>query len=247
MKKIITTTIAAGLVASSAMAVDVTFDLASAYVFRGVTLSDKASFQPGIEASGFGLPEEYGGVTFGAWGAYDLDDSYTGAQSSTFQETDWYVSYSFPTFVEGLDLSVGYCEYAYGAGSSDEELSFGAGYSLAGVALAATYYQGVGGAISTSAYVELGAGYDIEVTEDLAISLGARMGYAAPDGGDSGFSDYDLSVGTGYPLGDVWSVSASLAYIGQIDDDVLGDADKTTGTLGYDVSFLGMIGLAASF
>lgn len=247
MKKIIITSITAGLVASSALAVDVTLDLASAYVFRGVTLSDKASFQPGIEASGFGLAEEYGSVAFGAWAAYDLDDSYTGAMSSTFQETDWYVSYGLPTFVDGLDLSIGYCEYSYGAGSSDEELSFGAGYSIAGVGLGATYYQGVGGAISTSAYFELAAGYDLEVTEDLAVSLGARVGYADPDGGESGFSDYDLSAAVSYPLTDVWSIGASATYIGQIDDDVLGDADKATGTLGYDVDFVGMLSLAASF
>lgn len=251
MKKIITTTIATGLVATSALAVDVTLDLASAYVFRGVTLSDEASFQPGIETSGFGLPEEYGGVTFGAWGAYDLDDSYTGASSSTFQETDWYVSYSLPAFVDGLDLFVGYCEYSYGAGSSDEEFNIGAGYAIAGVGLGATYYQGVGGAISTSAYYEFAAGYDLEVTEELVVSLGARLGYADPDGGESGFSDYDLSAGISYPLGDVWSIGASATYIGQIDDDVLADetlsSDPVNGSLGYDVDFVGMLSLAASF
>ncbi|MDZ8118948.1 hypothetical protein [Pontiella agarivorans] len=247
MKKIIIASLAVGLAASSALAVDVTLDLASAYVFRGVTLSDKASFQPGIEVSGFGLAEEYGSVAFGAWAAYDLDDSYTGASSSTFQETDWYVSYGLPTFVEGLDLSLGYCEYAYGAGSSDEELSIGAGYTIAGVGLGATYYQGVGGAISTSAYYELAAGYDLDVTEELVVSLGARVGYADPDGGEAGFSDYDLSAAVSYPLTDVWSIGASATYIGQIDDDVLGDAVEATGTLGYDVDFVGMLSLAASF
>ena len=75
MKKIITTTIAAGLVGSVATAgVDVTMDLASAYVFRGITFNDGVVFQPGIEASGLGLPEAYGAVAVGAWANYDIDD-----------------------------------------------------------------------------------------------------------------------------------------------------------------------------
>ena len=244
MKKIITTTIAAGLISSVASAeVSVTMDFASAYVFRGVTLNDGAVFQPGIEASGFGLAEEYGAVSAGAWGNYDFGDyAPAGAVSSTFQETDWYAAYSLPTFVEGLDLSVGYCEYTYGAGSSDEEFSIGAGYEIVGVALGLTYYQGVGGAISTSAYTELSLGYGHEFSDELSAEVGARFGFASPDGGKSGFSDYDLSAAVGYALSEKWSVGASIAYIGQGDDKVL--ADSTATSAGYDVDFVGVIGLA---
>lgn len=237
MKKIITTTIASGLIASVAAAdVSVTMDFASAYVFRGVTLSEGASFQPGIEVSGFGLAEEYGAVAVGAWGALDLEDS----NSSSFQETDWYASYSLPTIIDGLDISVGYTEYMYAAGESDKEASIGLGYSIAGIALGAGYYQGIGGLIGSSAYADFSAGYDIEATEELVVSLAGRVGYADPDGGKSGFSDYDLSVGASYALGDVWSAGASIAYIGQIDDEVLDDD-------AYDVDVLGMLSLGASF
>ena len=106
MKKIITTTIAAGMVAAVASAeVSVTTDFASAYVFRGVTLNDGVVIQPGIEASGLGMPEQYGSVAVGAWGNYDLDDyAPAGAVGSSFQETDWYGSFSLPEFVEGLDV-----------------------------------------------------------------------------------------------------------------------------------------------
>ncbi|HSR87586.1 MAG TPA: hypothetical protein VLL07_01425, partial [Pontiella sp.] len=122
MKKTITTMIAAGLVASVATAsVDVTLDLASAYVFRGVTFNDGAVFQPGIEASGLGLPEEYGAVAVGAWANYDIDDYGDTLESSEFSEVDWYLSYSLPTFVEGLDLFVGYTEYTYPAAGVDED------------------------------------------------------------------------------------------------------------------------------
>ena len=139
MKKIITTTIAAGLIAGAASAeVSSTFDFASAYVFRGVTFNDGLVFQPGLEATGFGLPEAYGSFTMGAWANMDLNEYLPTRATSEFSEIDLYFSYSLPTFVEGLDLYVGLTEYTYEAtiGSLNEkELNFGAGYELAGFAL----------------------------------------------------------------------------------------------------------------
>jgi uncharacterized protein (TIGR02001 family) len=223
--------VAAAVVGVASAEVSVTMDLASAYVYRGVTFLDGASFQPGIEVSGFGLNEAYGSVAAGIWGSMDLE----GANSSTFQETDYYVSYSLP--IEAIDISIGYCEYSYAAGSSDKEMSIGLGYDLAGLGLFATYYQGIGGGIGSSIYAEFGVGYDFEVTETLSMSAGARVGYADEDGGDSGFHDYDLSLGLGYALSEKWSLGASLVYIGQIDDAVLTDAE-------YDVDFVGIIGLS---
>lgn len=239
MKKIITTTLTAGLVATSTLAeVGVTMDFASAYVFRGVTLLDGASFQPGIEASGLGLPEAYGSVAVGIWGSADLE----GDNEDTFQETDYYVSYSLP--IETVDVSVGYTEYAYAAGSSDKEVSLGLGYDLSGVGISAAIYRGVGGGIGSTIYAELGIGYDIEVSEELGISLGARVGFVEPEEGDGGFNDYDLSIGASYALNDVWSLGLSGTYIGQGDDEILADVDD--GGL-YDVSFVGMLSLGASF
>ena len=243
MKKIITATLAAGLIIGMASAqTSVTLDFASAYVFRGATLLDGASFQPGIETSGFGLPEEYGSVTAGIWGSADLDND--NGNSSTFQETDYYASYTLP--IDAVELYIGYTEYAYAAGSSDKEFNIGLGYDLMGVALSATYYQGVGGGIGSSIYAEFGAGYDIEVSEDLVVSLGGRVAYAdrsnntgywGSSADESGFSDYDLSIGAGYALSEKWSAGLSGTYIGQIDDDVLDDD-------AYDVEFVGMFSLA---
>ena len=243
MKKMITATIAAGLIVGMASAqTSVTLDFASAYVFRGVTLLDGASFQPGIETSGFGLPEEYGSVTAGIWGSADLDDD--NGTSSTFQETDYYASYSLP--IEALDVSIGYTEYAYAAGSSDKEFSIGLGYDLAGVGLSAAFYQGVGGGIGSSIYAEFGAGYDLEVSTNLVVSLSGRVAYAdrsdntdywGTSADESGFSDYDLGIAAGYALSETWSAGLSGTYIGQIDDDVLDDD-------AYDVEFVGMFSLA---
>ncbi|VGO19882.1 hypothetical protein SCARR_01942 [Pontiella sulfatireligans] len=268
MKKIITTTLAAGMAAALAstvsaeektavvveeeagMSVSVTMDFASAYVFRGVTFNDGFVIQPGIEAGGFGLPEEYGAVSVGAWANYDVDDYDGNLASSEASEIDWYASYSLPTLIDGLDLFVGYCDYTYpnAEGTSDKEANVGLGFDIAGIALGATAYYGIGGAVSGSAYYEFSAGYDLEITEEFAASLGARMAYADPDSGDDGFSDYDIGLGLSYVLSDVWSVGASVTYIGQMDDDVLPDEDLNgTGDFGYDTEVVGMLSLAASF
>jgi len=244
MKKIIAVTMAAGLAASVASAgVSTTFDFASAYVFRGVTYNDGAVFQPGIEADGLGLPEEYGSVVVGAWANYDIDDYGGTLNSSEFSEVDWYGSYSLPSLVDGLDLFLGYTEYTYpGAlGGADKEGNIGAGYEVAGVALGATVYFNVGGG-DKYYYYEFTAGYDMELTEELGASLGASAAYLDQENADSGFADGSLSAGLSYALSDVWSAGLSGAYIAQLDDKILPD-----GMGAYDVDFVGMLSLGASF
>ena len=245
MKKIIAVTMAAGLVASAASAgVGVTADFASAYVFRGVTFNDGAVFQPGIEADGLGLPEEYGSVVVGAWGNYDIDDYGGTLASSQFSEIDMYASYSLPTIVSNLDLFVGYCEYTYpgAAGGADKEANIGAGYEIAGIGLGYTLYWNIGGGgMDAYSYHEFSVGYGMDFTDELSGEVGARAGFVDYDT-ESGFSDYDISGAVSYALSDVWSVGASLAYIGQGDEDVLPD-----GQYAYDVDFVGMLSLAAGF
>jgi uncharacterized protein (TIGR02001 family) len=249
MKKIITTTIAAGLVAGVAMAeVSTTFDLASAYVFRGVTLNDGAVFQPGIEASGFGMPEEYGGFAFGAWANYDIDNYNDNQPGSTVTETDWYASYSLPSFVDSLDLFVGYTEYMYGGGDRDEEINLGASYEIAGVGLGLTLYKGVGGLIGDQLYVEATAGYGMDFTEELSGSVFGSIGFMNYDQAvansvapslEDGFHNYSIGADIGYALSEKWSAGASVTYIGQGDDAVLPE-----GVFGYDADVVGMIGVA---
>ena len=174
MKKIITAAIATGLAASVAMAADVTLDFASAYVFRGVTFNDEAVFQPGIEASGMGVPEEYGSVTVGAWGNYDIGDYDDNLESSEFSEVDWYFSYSLPALVEDLDIFVGYCEYTYpnAEGGADKEANAGLGYAIGGLGLGATVYWNIGGGgIDGYIYYEFAAEYGFDITEELSASI----------------------------------------------------------------------------
>ncbi len=251
MKKIIATTMAAGLVATVASAeVGVSLDFASAYVYRGVTYNDGLVFQPGIEASGLGLPEEYGAVAVGAWGNMDLDDYDKTLNSSDFSEIDMYLAYSLPTIISNLDISVGYTDYTYPnlLGTSWKEASVGASTELAGIGLGVTYYYGVGGDLAGSSYLEFTAGYGFDLSDELSASVDASAAYADYDtdsfGGESGFSDYSIGGSLSYVLNDVWSAGASLTYIGQGDDKVLPDGMYATG---YDVDVVGMLSLAAGF
>ncbi len=246
MKKMIITTMAAGLVAAVASAeVGVTMDFASAYVFRGTTFNDGAVIQPGIEAAGLGLPEEFGSASVGVWGNIDVDDPYDGGQqTSQFSEVDWYGSYSLPAMVDGLDLSVGYCEYTYplNGGSADKEVSVGAGYEIAGVSLGATVYKLIGGAFVGDTWYEVGAGYSLDIADALSAGVSADARFVDSVTGETGFNDYTVGADVSYALSEVWGIGASVTYIGQGDDDVLPDANGA-----YDVDVVGMLSLAASF
>jgi len=122
MKKI-TCIVLMTVMAAYAMAeAEVTVDVASAYVFRGVTFNDSAVLQPGLSASG--LP-----VDLSVWGNLDLADyDDAGLESGQFTEIDLAASYDIPLKLDPLGLSVGYTEYVYPSvgGDADREVSAGA-------------------------------------------------------------------------------------------------------------------------
>jgi len=244
MKKMMTAMVAVALLvapaAFAAAEVSVTLDAASAYVFRGVTFNDGPVLQPGLEVA---LPS---GLVLGAWGNIDIDDYDGSLVENQFSEIDIYGSYALP--VELLDVSIGYTEYTYpGAeGDADREVGVSFGTALEMVELGLGIYYGLDGGIEKSLYVELSAGTSLELAEGVGLDLGATVGYADPDEGESGFADYSVSAGLGYGV-----VGASVAYIGQIDDEVLADVVMPTEEIefsnGYDVEVVGMLSLALAY
>ncbi len=204
-------------------------DVASAYVFRGTTFNDGLNLQPGMEVGGLG------GLSVGVWGVLDLDDYDGAVVENQFEEVDLYASYALP--VEILDLSVGYTEYLYpsAGGDADREVGLSIGKSVGPVALAADLYYGLDGAIEKQFYSELSAGTEFDIG-CIGAELGAMVAFVDPDEGESGFSHFSLSAGLGYG-----AFGASVAYIGQIDDDVLVDVEDGGG---YDVEVVGMLSAA---
>jgi hypothetical protein len=232
MKKFIMMTAAVGLVASSAIA-DATLDvdIATAHVFRGATLVDDLVVQPAVELNGFGMPEEYGVIALGVWGStapFDNDTNY-----DSIYQTQWYLNYALPKFTENLDLYIQFKQYQYSNGPNDEkEFSFGAAYDLGGFVLGASAYFMTDDRnllTENQKYFDFFADYALEINEKSDVSFGALIGLMFQGDGnsdaglDDGFNQFELDATYTYALGEMWNLGASLAYIGQLDSNVLPD------------------------
>ncbi|MFH1006120.1 MAG: TorF family putative porin [Candidatus Latescibacterota bacterium] len=221
------------IVSLEAAEVSTSLDMTSAYVFRGVTFNDGLAAQPGIEMSGFPIP-----VTVGVWGNLDLGNYGDALEEGQFSEIDLYGSADIPLPIDWLGLSVGYTEYTYpsGGGKADRELNLTGelGFELS-PSLSVNY--GLGGAIRNALYLELGLGHEIEWSPCVSVGIDAALGYVNPDEGDGGISHYALIAGLSYRF-----LSASLTYIGQVDDQVLPD-----GIGSYDANVIGTIGVSYGF
>lgn len=223
---------AVALASPAARAAEATvgLDVASAYVFRGITLSDEVSIQPSLEVAG--LP-----VTLGVWADFD-------AEAEGMIETDFYASYGLP--VEGVDASVGYTEYAYGAGAAEREVSLSAGIEAPLAPTVGLYYM-VDSDFTTKEqfYADLSVGHDLELAEGIGLNLGAAVSYVVQGEGstaDDGFNHYEASATLSYKI-----ASLGVKYIGQIDDEVLTDADPVAGAAGYDEDVVVTAGISHSF
>ncbi len=211
--------------------VEITGDFASSYVFRGATLNDGAVFQPGVAVSG--LP-----ISLGVWGNLDISDYDDTLESGEFSELDLVASYGIP--VEMIDLEVGYSEYTYpqGGGDADREAYVSVGKDVL-LAPSAAVYFGIDGGIAEDIYVELELGHTFEIRDVVQLDLCIAFGYLDPSEGESGFSHVDVSADVSYSI-----FSAGVTYVGQIDDEVLVDAEDGGS---YDVEVVGTIGVAYSF
>lgn len=208
-------------------------DVASAYVFRGVTFNDGMVAQPWMDATtSFGL-------NFGVWGNFDIDDYDGSLEKNQFSEIDIYVGWG-TTVGEILDLGIAYCEYTYPmyGGNADRELSVAAGLPLGPIELDFTAYFGVDGGIKNKIYLEAVADYSVDI-EEFTAGLFASTGYLIDNnsGGESGFNDYSIAASIGWKI-----INASLKYIGQGDDKVLPEEQY-----GYDVELVGMVSVGYNF
>ncbi len=233
--KVVSGMVAVGMMAASAVygaEATLSLDVASAYVFRGVTFNDGAVLQPGVKVGGLG------GLTIGVWGNLDLDDYGGALEKGELSEIDIYASYALPCTL--FDLSVGYTEYTYpmGGGNADREVGLSVGKSVGPVDLAAVLYYGIDGGIEKSLYAELSAGTGFELG-CIGVEFGAAVGYVDPDKGKRGFSHVTASAGLSYG-----PIAANVTYVSQMDDDVLPDVQDGGG---YDVDVVGKLSLVFSF
>lgn len=206
-------------------------EIASAYVFRGVTLNDGPVLQPSIEISG--MP-----VTFGVWGNFNLSDYEGNAAENEFSEIDLYGSFDIPLGLDPFGLSAGYTEYAYPGGSADADreiwLSAAADVLLRPFA---TLFYGLDGAIARGFYAECGIGHSFTLPAGVSLNIRTSLAFSSPDEGPDGFSHWTAGAVLGWKI-----LSAGITCIEQIDDEVLPDGKQA-----YDADIVATVGISHTF
>ncbi len=227
---VLSLTVVSGLMAAE---VNVSLDLASSYVFRGSTLNEGFVLQPGMEMSG--LP-----FSIGVWGNFDLDNYDNTLSDGEFSEIDLYASYDIPLGLDPLGLALGYTEYTYPSVGGDADREVNVGFSLDTVLSPSVVVSvGVGGEIKQIVYVEASVTHAVEFGDEAAVGISAAVGHVADRDAEDGFSHYEVGVSAS-----LYCVSASVTYIGQIDEDVLPDVDAGGS---YDMDVVGILGVSYGF
>jgi hypothetical protein len=199
----------------------VDLDLFSSYVWRGLTLTNKAVAQP---AAWVNFPAGAASITVGGWSSIDLgqyddidnDISESGGTSAfNFAEFDPYAEVSFPagkaTITGG---ATGYI-YPNDAGLTSDantlEIYGKLGFDVPLSPELSVYYDvdKIKGA-----YIEAGLSHSLAASEKVSIDLGATAGFSAGQGqpddltsdesfnfADDGFTHLDLSAGVPFSAG----------------------------------------------
>ncbi len=195
-------------------------DVASAYVWRGITFNDGLVVQPYVDVAAGN------GFAINVWGNYDIDDYDNTLDDNEFSEIDLTLSYGFS--LEPVDITVGHIEYLFpngGAGTSEVFLSAYIS-PLDGISAGIDAYYDYDEV--EDYYVSASLSYDVTLDSGLGLGAGASAGYAGEDftlGPDDGFHEYTFSANASYPVTDAIGFSAFIAYTDTFDEDVLPEQD----------------------
>jgi hypothetical protein len=213
---------AAALAGPASAEVNATYtnDFVSAYVWRGITVTDGVVWQPQVtvaHGSGFAL---------NVWGNWDWTDD--NDLEHEFIEVDITPSFTFDT---GSDLaaSVGLIEYIFpNSGAFDDattEAWFSLGWNGTITPTLAVYYDF--DAVD-DLYANLSVTYAHGVATDTTFKFALAAGYAGDDfagfyagGIDSGFFDGRATLTLAYAPEGKWGIGGYVAYSDTLDDDVL--------------------------
>ena len=188
-------------------------DFASAYVWRGITFTDGAVFQPSVTAS------NDSGFAINVWGSLDIDDA--NDMSGEFNEIDLTASYGFGA--DAVSAEIGFIEYLFPntpfAGT--REIYATVGWDAVAAPSFSLYYD-----IDEvkDFYANFGVSFGGDVSDAMAWSVGVSAGYAgddfaaAYDGLAGGMYDGNVTFGLS---GGSWSTFVS--YIDALDSDALPD------------------------
>jgi hypothetical protein len=208
-------------------------DVASAYVWRGITFNDGLVAQPYVDVAAGN------GFSINVWGNYDIDDSDDTLEENEFSEIDVTLSYALP--VETADITIGHIEYLFpngGTGTSEVFLSaYLTFWGNASMGIDAYYdYDEV-----EDYYASATLAYDVALGGGLGIGVSGSAGFAGEDfaiGPDGGLHEYTLTASASYRVTDSIGLNGFLAYTDTFDEDVLPE---------QDVDLYGGVGLSVRF
>lgn len=209
---ILLTVAALGLAAAPASAdTSYSLDFASAYVWRGITFTDGAVWQPSVTAS------NDSGFAINVWGNLDIDDA--NDMSGEFNEIDLTASYGFGS--DAVSAEVGFIEYLFPNTPFDgtREIYLTLGFDVTASPSISIYYD-----IDEveDFYANVGVSFGGDVSDAVAWSVDVSAGYAgddfaaAYDGLSGGLYDGNLTLGLS---GGAWS--AFVSYVDALDTDAL--------------------------
>ncbi len=237
MKKLIVSLligiICSGAASTAFAAVEVSGDLYagvySKYVWRGFDLSqdDKVVVQSGADVS-------FGSFTVSWWG--NLSEN-----SGELNEVDVILDYS-TALGKNLALSVGNILYNVDGLKDTNELYLGLGLNLLLSPTLTVYYDYDE---FDTLYTTFGIGHDIELSEALALSLGATGSYLMDDTDgfgteDAWFHNLELSAAVDFAVTEQVSVGASMLYSTPLSNDAknyAGIREEFTGGAAVTLSF----------
>lgn len=208
-----------GILSGSPVSVSLSYDVYSAYVWRGFLLDDDAVIQPGVSVSA-------GGFTLGVWGSTDINAN----DGTSSEEMDYYFDYTKE--FDGFSLSIGNTYYTFpDADTSAEEAYLGVAVDCLFSPSLTVYvdYGQEGQGSGKGIYVSLDAGHSIELSEFVGLDLGVHYGYNDELFINGKGSDVLLSAGLAITLAENFSLSPVIAYsipFGDLEDPADGNQDE---------------------
>jgi hypothetical protein len=208
--------------------IETSVDFMSKYISHGTVLTDEPVIQPSVTLT-------YGDFGVNFWGNIDTtsinednDDAYN------LQEVDYTLFYGFAPS-EALEMEIGVATYICPGTPYPTTSEAYVTATLPTVPLCPSLTVYYDFDECDSAHATLSVGHSFALSEKLALSLGADVGYADADTDVTAFStgklhDMSVSAGLDYAINENVSIAASLAYIEKlIDDD--DDSDNVVGGL----------------
>ena len=253
MKKLVLAVLALVVFAAPAAAAievegDVYAGVYDKYMWRGLDLSGK---QPVLQ---MGTDISAKGFTFSYWTNTQLSSGVNNALGLEFKhdevtETDIILDYSFDAS-ELLSVSVGDITYNFNAEGNTHELYLGLALNTILAPSLTIYYDwdaaknaAADGSDLAGMYYTLSFGHDLELAENLGLSLGAAVNYndESPFVGEyTELHNYELSVGLSYALNEQVSIDASAIDSDAISDEAelaIGKDGESTGGVSITLAF----------